>query len=34
MKETFKINIVDGHLLISDNGNVILVDTSATECCL
>lgn len=29
MKETFKINLVDGHLLISDNGNTILVDTGS-----
>ena len=29
MKQTFPINLVDGHLLISDNGNTILVDTGA-----
>ena len=29
MKETFKINLVDGHLLIGDNGNTILVDTGS-----
>ena len=29
MKRTFDINLVDGHLLISDNGNTILVDTGS-----
>lgn len=29
MKQTFPINLVDGHLLISDNGNTILVDTGS-----
>ena len=29
MKQTFPINLVDGHLLISDNGNTIPVDTEA-----
>ena len=29
MKRTFKINLLDGHLLISDNGNTILVDTGS-----
>ena len=29
MKKTFDINFVDGHLLISDNGNTILVDTGS-----
>ena len=29
MKRTFDIRLVDGHLLISDNGNTILVDTGS-----
>lgn len=29
MKHTFDINLVDGHLLIGDNGNIILVDTGS-----
>ena len=29
MKRTYNINLVDGHLLISDNGNTILVDTGS-----
>lgn len=29
MKRTFDINLVEGHLLISDNGNTILVDTGS-----
>lgn len=29
MKQTFPINLVDSHLLISDNGNTILVDTGS-----
>ena len=29
MKQTFPINLVDGHLLISDNDNIILVDTGS-----
>lgn len=29
MKRIFDINLVDGHLLISDNGNTILVDTGS-----
>lgn len=29
MKRTFDINLVDGHPLISDNGNTILVDTGS-----
>ena len=29
MKRTFDINLVDGHLLISNNGNTILVDTGS-----
>ena len=31
MKRTFDISIVEGHLLISDNGNVILVDTGSPK---
>ena len=29
MKRTYNINLVEGHLLISDNGNTILVDTGS-----
>ena len=29
MRQTFEINFVDGHLLIRDNGNTILIDTGS-----
>lgn len=29
MKRTYNINLVEGHLLISDNGNTFLVDTGS-----
>jgi hypothetical protein len=31
MKRTFKIDFVEGHLLIRDNENIILVDTGRKD---